>query len=90
MVSHFKCDQNSTRRVEMEIGQLLELALRYAVAPLLAVVWYMFKKQDNRIENLEKRTTDVEKTLIEIRTDFRYITKDISEIKDILKKMQTK
>lgn len=74
----------------MELGQLLELGLRYAVAPLLAVVWYMFKKQDTRIENLEKRTTDVEKTLIEIRTDFRYITKDISDIKHILEKMQTK
>lgn len=74
----------------MEIGQLIEIILRYAIAPLLAVVWYMFKKQDNRIEALEKRTTDVEKTLIEIRTDFKYITKDISDIKHILEKMSNK
>jgi len=74
----------------MEIGQLIEVILRYAIAPLLAVVWYMFKKQDNRIEALEKRTTDVEKTLIEIRTDFKYITKDISDIKHILEKMSNK
>ncbi len=74
----------------MDLGQLLEIILRYAVAPLLAVVWYMFKKQDNRIDNLEKRTTDVEKTLIEIRTEFKYVSKDISDIKHILEKMQTK
>lgn len=74
----------------MEIGQLIEIVLRYALAPLLAVVWYMFKKQDNRIDALEKRTTDVEKTLIEIRTEFKYVSKDIAEIKHLLEKMQTK
>lgn len=74
----------------MELGQLIELVLKYALAPLLAVVWYMFKKQDNRIDQLEKRTTDVEKTLIEIRTEFKYVSKDIHEIKHMIEKLSTK
>lgn len=71
----------------MEIGQILELTLKYALVPLFTVVWYMFKKQDGRIEMLEKRTTDNEKTLIEIRTEFKYISQDIAEIKKMIEKL---
>lgn len=71
----------------MEIGQLLDIFLKYALAPLAAMIWYMFKKQDGRIEQLEKRMTDNEKTLIELRTEFKYIRQDIASIKDMLVKL---
>jgi hypothetical protein len=76
----------------MEMAQLLDLILRYATAaaPLFATIAYMYKSQNNRIDILEKRTTDVEKTLIEIRTEFKYTAKDIADIKNILEKMQTR
>jgi len=78
------------KELEMEMVQILDLLLRYAAAPLFATIAYMYKYQNNRITMLEKRTTDVEKTLIEIRTEFKYTAKDISDIKNILEKMQTR
>lgn len=74
----------------MEISNILDLVLRYAAAPVFALVAYLYKSQNTRIDTLEKRTTDVEKTLIEIRTEFKYTSKDISDIKHILEKMQNK
>lgn len=47
----------------------------------------MYKKQDVRIEVLEKRTSDIEKAVIEIKTDFKYLSRDIKEIKDMLTHM---
>lgn len=78
------------KELEMEMGQILDLILRYAAAPLFATIAYMYKYQNNRIDLLEKRTTDVEKTLIEIRTEFKYTAKDITDIKHILEKMQNR
>lgn len=67
---------------------MLELALKYAILPLLTLIctggFAMYKKQDARIDGLEKRTSDIEKAVIEIKTDFKYLTRDIKEIKDIL------
>lgn len=71
----------------MELGQIIDMFLKYALAPLVAVIWYMFKKQDSRIDNLEKRMSDSEKTLIELRTEFKYIRADIASIKDMLVKL---
>lgn len=71
--------------------ELLELILRYAIIPLLTIIctvgWSMYKKQDARIDNLEKRTNDTEKAVIEIRTEFKFISRDIKEIKDLLVKL---
>lgn len=74
----------------VEVTNILELILRYAAAPIFALIAYMYKSQNNRIDMLEKRTTDAEKTLIEIRTEFKYTAKDIADIKNILEKMQTR
>ncbi len=71
----------------MDIGQLLESFFKYALAPLAAVIWWLFKKQDTRIEQLEKRMNDNEKTLIELRTEFKFIREDIAEIKTMLMKL---
>lgn len=69
---------------------VLELVLRYALAPLAGLAWYMFKKQDIRIDSLEKRANDHEKDVIEMRTEFKFISRDIKEIKEMLIKLQDK
>ncbi len=74
----------------MELGQLIEIILKYALVPLFTVSWYMFKKHESRLEHLEKRTTDTEKAIIEIRTEFKFISRDIKEIKEMITKMLDK
>lgn len=71
----------------MDLGSILDVFLKYALAPLAAVIWYMFKKQDSRIENLESRMNNNEKTLIELRTEFKFIREDIAEIKSMVSKL---
>lgn len=65
--------------------------IKYGILPLLtgvcAVGWHMYKKIEARMENLESRTNDVERTLIEIKTAFSYVSRDIQEIKEMLHKM---
>lgn len=73
---------------------LVELFLRYAIIPLATVIctlgWFMIKKQDFRIDNLEKRTNDIEKAVIEIQTEFKYVSRDIKEIKTMISKLSDK
>lgn len=69
----------------------LEPLLRYAILPMLTVIgtlgWSMYKKHDVRLDNLEKKTNDIEKAVIEIKSEFKYVSRDIKEIKVILQKM---
>lgn len=37
------------------------------------------QKQESRIDALEKRTNDTEKAVIEIKSDVKYISKDIDK-----------
>ncbi len=74
----------------MELSKFLELFLQYALVPLATVGWYMFKKQDTRLDNLEKRTTETEKAVIEIKTSFKYVAEDIKEIKQMVSKISDK
>ena len=71
----------------MELSDFFKLFLQYGLVPLVALGWYMFKKQDTRLENLEMRTSETEKAIIEIKTEFKFISRDIKEIKDILIKL---
>ena len=72
----------------------VDFFIRYILVPLfsalIAGMWYMIKRQDNKIDALEKRTIDSEKDIIEIRTEIRkdiqYLAQDVKEIKDILVK----
>ena len=82
--------QPNNKASNMDIGQLIDVFLKYALAPLVAIVWYVFKKQDSRIEQLEIRMNDSEKTLIELRTEFKFIREDIAEIKNLLVKLSDK
>ncbi len=75
----------------MELGATLEVFFKYILLPLLTAIctmgWHMMKKQDTRIDHLEARTSETEKAIIEIKTEFKFISRDIKEIKDILIKL---
>lgn len=74
----------------MELVEILKLFLQYALVPLATVGWYMFKKQDTRLDNLEKRTSETEKAVIEIKTEFKYVSRDIKDIKNMVTKLSEK
>lgn len=69
--------------------EILEMVIRYAILPLLSVIctvgWALYKKHDMRLDTLENRQNDIEKVVIEIKTEFKYISRDIKEIKELLK-----
>jgi hypothetical protein len=77
----------------MDIAILIEFTAKYVMLPLCTIVctlgWYMFKKQDERMDALEKKVTSTEKEVIElrmeIRKDIQYIASDIKDIKQMLK-----
>lgn len=70
----------------------VDFFIRYVIVPLFSAIvagmWYMIKRQDNKIDALENRTVEAEKDIIEIRTEIRkdiqYLAQDVKEIKDIL------
>lgn len=49
--------------------------------------WWMHKKHELRLDRLEMRTSEIEKAIIEIKTEFRFISRDIKEIKEMLVKI---
>lgn len=75
----------------MDIGQAVELFIKYGLLPLVTALctlaWHMHKKHETRLDVLEKRTTDVEKAIIEIKSDFKYTAKSLDDIKAMLQKL---
>lgn len=73
--------------------EVVELIVRYAVLPILSVLctvaWSLYKKHEMRLDILESKHNDLEKAVIEIRTEFRYISRDIKEIKDLLRNLNS-
>ncbi len=67
--------------------EVLTLVLQYAVAPLAVLGWFMFKKQDMRIDNLERRTNDLDRAIAKIETELQYISRDIKDIKSSLDRL---
>lgn len=65
------------------------MVIRYAILPLLSVIctvgWALYKKHDTRLDAIESRQNNMEKVIIEIKTEFKYISRDIKEIKELLK-----
>lgn len=67
--------------------EVIELILRYAIAPFAMVAWWLFKKQDMRLEMLEKRTNELEHLTSRVEVEIAYISRDIREIKDGINKL---
>lgn len=72
--------------MEAGLWDIVKTLLGYLMIPLAALGTYMFKKQETRIEQLELRTTEMEKAMAEIKTELRFISRDIAEIKVLVSK----
>lgn len=48
--------------------------------PLAIVVWHLFKKLEFRIEALEKRASDAEKTIVKIETQLEFVVQILERI----------
>lgn len=72
--------------MEAGLWDVIKTLLSYLMIPLAALGTYMFKKQDSRIEQLEFRTNEMEKAMAEIKTELRFISRDIAEIKVLVSK----
>lgn len=76
----------------------VELLSKYIVFPALSAVatigWFMFKKHDVTLdllhEEVETLKKDIAEVKTEIKTEFKYIARDIREIKDMLIKLNDK
>lgn len=62
----------------LDIGKLL---LQYAVAPMVAVGVYLFKKQQLKIEELERRVGDTEKMTAILNVKIDSMKDDLRDIK---------
>jgi len=73
----------------MDLG---DFVLRYVLIPTLTLIgtvtWYIYKKQDVKIDSLEQRINLLEKAYIESKTEFKFVSRDIREIKEILQILQ--
>lgn len=74
--------------------EIITLFLKFALLPVLTafatVLWSLYKKHDTRIGMLEQRITDIEKAVIEIKTEFKYIAREIKDIKHLIQKLYDK
>lgn len=69
--------------------QILDNILKYAVAPLGAFIWWLFKKYDMKIESLEIRMHQMEKETVVLATKMDSLKEDMTEIKATLNTLIT-
>lgn len=63
------------------LSELFKYFLQYAVAPLLALIVWVYKVQHMRVGKLEERIASVEQSTAVIRVMIDNIKDDIKEIK---------
>lgn len=73
----------------VEISGFIDVVLKYAVAPIGAFVWWLFKKYDYRIDSLEIRMHEMEKETAILSTKLDAIKEDMVEIKTTLNTLIT-
>ncbi len=68
----------------VEIGAVLDTVLKYAVAPIGAFVWWLFKKYDLRIDVVESKINLLERDNAVLNTKLDNLKEDMTEIKATL------
>jgi hypothetical protein len=63
------------------MDDFIKFFFQYAVAPLGVLVFWMHKKQHGRVDNLERRVANVERSTAVIEAMIDNIREDIREIK---------
>lgn len=70
--------------------ELCKVILQYAIAPMVAIVAYMFKKQQLKIEELERRVGDTEKLTAILNVKMDGMKEDLKDIKRNLSRLVDK
>jgi len=63
---------------------ILETIAKFIVAPIAIVVWWAFRKYDERIDAIEKRMNAIEKEMAVVETKLEGIKEGIDDIKQQL------
>lgn len=71
----------------MDLLEVVKMFLQYAVAPLAAFFVWTYKKHHTRVDQLEKRLSQVEKSTAIIQVMVDHIKDDIREIKQGINKL---
>ncbi len=66
---------------------LLNMVLQFAIAPVGAYFFYVYKKQTSRIEELDKRVASIETSTAVIKVVVENIKDDIREIRHGIEKL---
>lgn len=73
--------------METSLWDIIRTILQFAVAPVIGMFVWMFKKQQEKHENLELRMTSVEKATAILEVQISTIKEDIKEIKQGVNKL---
>jgi len=79
----------------MDVGILEIIKLFFLIGtPISTICWYIYKKMDTRQDKLEvrmdvqdKKMTELEKAYIEMKTEFKFTSRDIKDIKEMIGKL---
>lgn len=69
--------------METSPGELIRI-ISIVGTPIGVMCWHLYRKLEAKIEVQEKKMTEIEKAVIEIRTEFKFTSRDIKEIKEML------
>lgn len=73
--------QNNIMVGEISIWHTISLGLKYAVGPLAILFWWVFRKQDSKVENIENRIKLIEIETAVMKSQIQDMKDDIGEIK---------
>ena len=79
--------------METSIVEIIKLAFLIGT-PIATICWHMYKKLETKQEKIESkiemqgnRMSELEKALLEMRTEFKFTSRDIKEIRELLEKI---
>jgi septal ring factor EnvC (AmiA/AmiB activator) len=82
--------------IETSVVEIIKLAFIIG-GPLATITWHLYRKMEMKMEKLEgkleahaHRMSELEKALLEMRTEFKFTSRDIKEIREMLEKMSNK
>jgi len=73
--------------IEGGVWHIIETVLKYAIAPMIAMFFWMFKKHDKKVQSLEARVNILEKDTAVVKSKLDDIKEDIREIKKGIDKL---
>jgi hypothetical protein len=76
--------------MENSVMDILKMILQYAIAPLVAFIFWQYKKLHTRVDVHEQRIAGVEKSTAVIQVMVDTIREDIRDIKHGIEKLAEK